>query len=48
MKKVYDNSHFVANHFGFEQVNCESDHDIRSINDIHEEVYQKCLKVLKK
>lgn len=48
MKKVYDNSHFIAQHFGFEQVNCESENGIRGINDIHEEVYQKCLKVLKK
>lgn len=48
MKSVYDNSHFIANHFNFAEVNCEANNDIRSINDIHEEVYQKCLKVLKK
>ena len=48
MKKVYDNSHFIANHFNFETIDCQAGSDLRSINDIHEEVYQKCLKVLKK
>lgn len=48
MKKVYDNSHFIANHFNFDEVNCEENNNIRSINDIHEEVYQKCIKILKK
>jgi len=48
MRKVYENSHFIANHFGFEQVDCQNGDDIRSIDDIHEEVYQKCIKILKK
>lgn len=48
MRNVYDNSHFVANHLGFEYVNCDDMDNIRSIDDIHQEVYQKCMKVLKK
>jgi len=48
MKKVYDNSHFIAKHFNFAEVNCQIENNIRSIDDIHEEVYQKCIKVLKK
>ncbi len=45
MKKVYDNSHFVADYFGFEKIECNHENNIRSIEDIHEEVYKKCIKI---
>ena len=48
MKKVYDNSHTVAKCLNFVNVHCVENNQLRSIDDIHEEVYNKCVKVLKK
>lgn len=39
MKKVYDSAIFVANYFGWDKVNCSYNDKMRSIDDIHEEVY---------
>jgi len=48
MKKVYDNSLLVAKRLNFEVVECTNNNEIRTIDDIHNEVYNKCTKVLKK
>lgn len=48
MKDVYDNALYVANKLDFSYVECSSENSIRSIDSIHEEVYSKCIKVLKK
>lgn len=45
MKKVYDNSLFVANYFSWDLVNCSKDGSFRSIEDIHEEVYSLVKKI---
>lgn len=48
MKKVYDNSLIVANELEFEKIYCNRDNEIKTIDEIHEEVYKKCIKVLKR
>lgn len=39
MKKVYDNAMFVADYLKWSMINCEKDGKMRTIDDIHEEVY---------
>lgn len=48
MKKVYDNSLVVADELGFEKIYCNKGNEIKTIDEIHEEVYKKCVKVLKR
>ncbi len=38
MKKVYDNSSFVAKYLNFVIINCDDDRKMKSINDIQEEI----------
>lgn len=38
MKKVYDNSSFVAKYLNFVIINCDDDGKMKSINDIQEEI----------
>lgn len=40
MKKVYDNACFIADYLGWDKVECSKDNKLRSIEDIHEEVYE--------
>ena len=40
MKKIYDNSSFVAEKLGFKIINCTKDGKLRDINDIHNEIKQ--------
>ena len=39
MRKVYDNAMFVADYLGWNMIKCDSNDKMRSINDIHEEIY---------
>ena len=39
MKRVYDNAMFVADYLNWEMVNCEKNNHMRTIEDIHEDVY---------
>lgn len=41
MKKVYDNAMFVADYLNWDQVRCDNGSSLRSIDDIHNEVYQR-------
>ena len=45
MKRVYDNSLFVADYQKWSIVDCSRNHQLRSIDDIHEEVYQLVKKI---
>lgn len=38
MKKVYDNSMFVAGYLDFDVVKCDLNGNLRSIEDIHNEI----------
>lgn len=40
MKRVYDNSMFVADYLKWDMINCEKNNQMRTIDDIHEEVYK--------
>ena len=40
MKKVYESAMFCAEYFGWNQVQCNDGDQMRSIDDIHEEIYQ--------
>ena len=40
MQKVYDNACFVADYLDWEKIVCNKDDEMRSIEDIHQEVYQ--------
>ena len=44
MKKVYDSAMFIAEYLCWDKIKCEENNKMRSIEDIHEEVYQKVKK----
>ena len=41
MKKVYDNAMFVAEYLNWDMVNCSTNDEMDSIENIHKKVYQK-------
>jgi len=45
MKKVYDNAVFVAKYLGWDFVMCDDGTNMRSIDDIHEEIINKVSKL---
>ena len=40
MKKVYDNATFVANYLSWDIINCSRDGQMKSIEEISDEVYK--------
>lgn len=44
MKKVHENSLFVAKYLNFEIINCSNNGELRKIEDINEEIYRKIKK----
>lgn len=40
MKQVYDNAQYVANYLTWNKIICNDNQEMRSIKDIHEEVYR--------
>jgi dTMP kinase len=40
MRKVYDNAMFVADYLNWDKVRCDDGESLRSIEDIHEDVYK--------
>lgn len=40
MKKVYESAMFIADYLSWNKVDCSDNNKMRSINDIHEEVYR--------
>ena len=45
MKKVYENALFVADYLGWDAVICDSNGQMRSIEDIHNDVMTKVKKL---
>lgn len=39
MKKVYNSAMFIADYLGWDQIQCNKDNKMKSIEEIHEEVY---------
>lgn len=39
MKKVYDSAMFIADYLSWDKINCEKNNSMRSIDDIHSEIY---------
>lgn len=39
MRKVYDNAMFIADYLNWNKVKCNDDDSMRSIDDIHQEIY---------
>ena len=44
MKNVYNNAMFLADYLDWDKIKCDDNNKMRSIGDIHEEVYQKVKK----
>ena len=40
MYKVYENAMFVADYLSWDKVRCDEDGKMRSIDDIHKDVYK--------
>lgn len=40
MKKVYENAIFIADYLSWDKVKCNDENKMRTIEDIHEEIYQ--------
>ena len=47
MKKVYDNAIFVAEYLNWSVVECNQQDEMRSIEDIHDDIYKKVKKIIK-
>ena len=41
MRKVYDSALYVADYLSWEKIKCNNGNNMREIEDIHEEIYQK-------
>ena len=48
MKRVYDNAMFIAGYFSWDMVDCSDEHKLKSMYEIHDNVYKLTQKVLKK
>ena len=46
MKKIYENAIFVAEYLKFSKVSCNNGNEMRSINDIHDDIYRLVKKKL--
>ena len=46
MKKIYENAIFVAKYLKFSKVSCNNGNEMRSINDIHDDIYRLVKKKL--
>ncbi len=46
LKKSYDNAVFVAEHFGWDRVECVKNGEIRSVSDISDEIYARVSEVM--
>lgn len=46
MKKIYENAIFVAEFLKFSKVSCNNGNEMRSINDIHDDIYRLVKKKL--
>lgn len=44
MKMVYENSLFIADYLNWSKVECSKNGEMRSINDINNEVYERIRK----
>lgn len=47
MKKVYDNAMFVADYLNWDMVKCYEEDKMKSIEEIHKDVYKKVKKMIK-
>lgn len=47
LKKSYNNAFYVAEKFGWTKVSCVNDNEIRTIDDINDEIYGIIIKLLK-
>ena len=43
MKKVYESAMFIAKYLSWDMIKCDENNEMRSIEDIHEEVYNKVI-----
>ncbi|MCT4584148.1 MAG: deoxynucleoside kinase [Peptostreptococcaceae bacterium] len=41
LKKTYENSLYIANKYNWTKINCIENQNLRTIDDIHEEIYSK-------
>lgn len=46
MKKIYENAIFVAEYLNFSKVSCNNGNEMRTINDIHDDIYRLVKKKL--
>ena len=46
MKRVYDNSMYLSDYLNWDKVDCSSNNEMRSREDIHEEVKQKVKRII--
>jgi len=46
LQRAYDNACYLINKYNWDEINCTQDEKLRTIDDIHEEIYKKVLSVL--
>ncbi len=47
LEKSYQNSLYIANKYGWNKINCVDNNELRSIESIHEEIYEKVKDIIK-
>lgn len=47
LQHSYDNACYLINKYSWDEINCTRDGKLRTIDDIHEEIYTKVLEVIK-
>ena len=46
LNKMYDSACYLIEKFNWNEINCTKDENLRTIEDIHEEIYKKALEIL--
>ena len=47
LQHAYDNACYLINKYSWDEINCTNNDVLRTIDDIHEEIYKKTLDILK-
>lgn len=47
LQHAYDNACYLINKYNWDEINCTVNDNLRTIDDIHEEIYQKVLEIIK-
>ena len=47
LNKMYDSACYLIEKFNWDEINCTKEGNLRTIEDIHEEIYKKAIEIMK-